>query len=93
MARCCQGDRDLLCEGHLAQTDIRLRLEDPVPQLDTLEQGFSYLVWTGWLYAYYRPRPPTCVGWSGLVIAEYGTPSLASAGEGFSCFQMLLLLA
>ena len=32
---------NLLCEGHQAQTDIRLRLEDPVPQLDTLEQGFS----------------------------------------------------
>jgi len=28
---------NLLCEGHLAQTDIRLRLEGPVPQLDTLE--------------------------------------------------------
>ena len=34
---------NLLCEGHQAQTDIRLRLEDPVPQLDTLEQGFSCL--------------------------------------------------
>ena len=43
MARCCQGDRDLLCEGHQAQTDIRLN-EGPVPQLDTLEQGFSCLV-------------------------------------------------
>ena len=37
-----QGDRDLLCEGHLAQTDIRQN-EGPVPLLDTLEQGFSRL--------------------------------------------------
>ena len=72
---------NLLCEGHQAQTDIRLN-EGPVPQLDTLEQGFSCL----------DMSPPGVYQFTALAMHDFGGSFARSkilmslrAGGGFSC--------